>query len=150
MDRPSTLSVASARDRSTPGVLGPAVRLGFMAGQSIASMENHQIWARNLSICGQKLNSAVPSQKMQQRTNPRINDTPGDRPNRKIHHNHQFHQISLVVDGLHCRVVSLFSWDCRVAQALLLRGFETTGSAGLGVTKWNVGGHHVGAMLCSM
>ncbi len=121
-----------------------------MAGQSIASIENHQIWARNLSICGQKLNSGVLSQKMQLRTNPRINDTPGDRPNCQIHQNHQFHQISLVIDGLRRRVVPLFSQDCRVAQALLLRGLETTGSAGLGATKWNVGGPPVDAMLCSM
>jgi hypothetical protein len=32
-----------------------------------------------------------------------------DRPNREIHQTHQFHQISLVVDELHRRVVSLFS-----------------------------------------
>jgi len=66
-------------------------------------MENHQIWARNLSICGQKLSSAAPSLKMQLRTNPRINDTPDDRPNHEIHQNHQFHQISLVVAGLPSR-----------------------------------------------
>jgi hypothetical protein len=107
---PSTVfSVANARDKSTLGVLGPKVKLGFMAGQSMASMENHQIWARNLRISGQKLNSAAPSQKMQLRTNPGINDTPDHRPNHEIHHNHQIHQISLIVDVLHRRVVPLFS-----------------------------------------
>jgi hypothetical protein len=80
-----------------------------MAGQSITSMENHQIWARNLSICGQKLNSAVPSQKMQLRTNPRSNDTPDNRPSHEIHHNHQSHQIGRVVGGLDRRVVPFFS-----------------------------------------
>jgi hypothetical protein len=62
MDEPSTVSVANARDRSTPGVPGHLQRrLGFMAGQSIVWVENRQTWARNLTRCGQNLNLAVPS-----------------------------------------------------------------------------------------
>ena|SRR5579864_284542 len=120
-----------------------------MAGQSIAPMENHQIWAQNLSICGQKLSSAVPSQKMQLRTNPRIDDTPDDRQNHEIHHNHQFHQISLVVDGLPSRCPFVFI-GLQSGRSLAFNNLETIGSAGLGVTKWNMGGHDVGAMLCGM
>ena len=110
-----------------------------MARQSMASMENHQIWARNLGICSQKLKSAVPLQKMQLRTKARINDIRSDRPTHEIHYDQQIHQVSPVADGLHRRVVSLLSYDCRVAQPLLLRGRETSGSAGLWsheIGKW--------------
>jgi hypothetical protein len=147
MDRPSTVSVANARDRSTLGVLGPTVKLGFMAGQSMASMENHQIWARNLRISGQKLNSAAPSQKMQLRTNPRMTPLMTDQITRFTIIT-RFTTLALLST---CWTVPLplcfhrtAEWHKPCFQEVSRR------LAGLGVTNWNVGGHYVGAMLCRM
>jgi hypothetical protein len=76
MNRPSTVSVVSAHDRPIAGAPPtlPA-RHGFMAGQSIAFMENRQISARNLCMCRQNFNSTARFQRLPQpRAKPRVND----------------------------------------------------------------------------
>jgi hypothetical protein len=76
------------------------MRLGFMAGQSIAFMENHQISARNLSTCRQNPSSTARFQQLQPRSKPRINDPAESRSNQQIHENHQIDHNHQIYQGI--------------------------------------------------
>ena len=85
-----------------------------MARQSIAFMEDHQISARNLSICRQNLSSPARFPRLQTLTKPRINDPAESRLNQQIHENHQIDHNHRIYHGI-CVI-----WERRAVHFLRL------------------------------
>jgi hypothetical protein len=103
-----------------------------MAEQSMAFMENHQISARNLSICRQNLSSPARFPRPQTRTKPRMNDPAESRLNQQVHENHHIDHNHQIYQGI-CVI-----WERRTVRFLRLvlargnfRGTTTTLSAAL-------------------
>jgi hypothetical protein len=115
MNRPSTAFVLSPHDRPIAGAPPTLpVRHGFMAGPAIAFMENDQISALNLSVCGQNFSTTARFQWLQPGTKPRISDPAESRLNQQIHENHQSHHNHQIYHGI-CAI-----WEHRALRFLPL------------------------------